>query len=694
MLSPEILFPEQPSSDSLPTISGTDCNQLARVINPPDGASYVALRLRPDRSGKEIKQLHFNDRLFVVRKLDAPGWCLATTDAGDVGFVWAPCLMIGAPEPDAVLHYVEPNQSAIGIAERYYKDAVGWGHDLRFYVNVMVYANRSVDKQRAGLRSDNEDWSEAKTYAGKYIWIPDTEFADAVRDKVSTGSISFAIWSALLGTVEVVFDAALAIIGFIGGLVHGVLECVWDTLKGFVELIGMLWDLLVGLLKLIGLCISGEIVNATASTYQRAKQIWEALSWELVGDLISKTVAGWIDGIKEKWEKGSWLERGHFVGWVIGYIIAEVVIAIYTAGGVTAVKLTGRLAEFVNFLRKFKPLEQVIVAAEESLEKAAEFRRLRLGLKIHPGIVHKCTSGAKITIRRDKTTTILGVFKEDLELIMKDLGELNNKTPGSIADVLKTTKAGKVGGLNFLNVGKTAELEAGTQWFEKVNGPWLKAVIERGDDIILVSRPGYMRNASGQLRTFGMEIEFLIKNGLRPSLLSTKAVRLPGTLEQVARAGIAVAAAYVGASEPDSVAQQVKAALANGADFHLGGTDFSKVLTSSACEIAFDFDVHGPASFSILLRKPGQTEGLFFYMLRHMRHAIDPSVQAETPAYYGRLLNEYFSDLLAGDFSISAEYQRLEPEFYDKLLRIPDLPPSHPAAIKCKNFDISWMQEL
>ena len=332
-------------------IAGKDVMKFARVmhVNP-----YLALRERPDRKAPEITRLAFNDRVFVVRELTTPAaWSLVVTDDRKFGYVWNEWLFVDPPEPNARLHRIGPGESAIGIAEQHYKGATGWGHDYRFYVNVLVYTNRGEGDKRKGISKDNKDdsWSATKTKAGVYIWVPSVEFADTLRGKVSSGSITYGAWELVKNLAATVWEWATFGVAFVAGLVHGALECVWDTITGIIDLINLIVDLVKAVLD---------------DPIGKAKQVWESLSL----DAIKEAILDWIDDFEKKWNASSSLKRGHFRGWVVGYLIAEVAIAIFTAGAATAVKWSGRLARIVNALRKVKGLGKVIDKADELAKKA------------------------------------------------------------------------------------------------------------------------------------------------------------------------------------------------------------------------------------------------------------------------------------------------------------------------------------
>ena len=132
------------------------------------------------------------------------------------------------------------------------------------------------------------------------------------------------------------------------------------------------------------------------------------------------------------------------------------------------------------------------------------------------------TSAGVIAANPDKTTTVLGRWSPDMKNVIGDTpsasaGQLN---PGSA--LAKTDDFGaKPGGFNVLNVPKSVEDAAGTQFFEKVNKPFLDEAIKRGDDVALGTIPGVKKDVieleTGALKgNFAKELDYLVRNDYKP----------------------------------------------------------------------------------------------------------------------------------------------------------------------------------
>jgi hypothetical protein len=99
-------------------------------------------------------------------------------------------------------------------------------------------------------------------------------------------------------------------------------------------------------------------------------------------------------------------------------------------------------------------------------------------------------------------------------------GSAGQLTPGSA--LAKTEDFGaKPGGFNVLNVPKSVEDAAGTQFFEKVNKPFLDEAIKRGDDVALGTIPTVKDQIilpkTGALNgNFAKELDYLVRNDYKP----------------------------------------------------------------------------------------------------------------------------------------------------------------------------------
>ncbi len=348
---------------NLPSIDGEEVEAFGRIRSLSGGVSVYAL---PGAGSRVLANLRFNDRVFVILRLRTPsGWLMVSTDDGAVGYVDQTKVSVGAPDPGARLHYVRPGETAQVIARQYYSEGVERGRDERFYVNVLVHANWSETGEARGVYRERLDgpWDTTQTRANYLIWVPSVEFANTLEGQVSAGSFRRDLWNRVARTFEQAWEWVKFSAGFLGGLIHGALECVWDMVVGIFDLVGFVWDF-------IKLIVAGELLS-------RARELWDSLS--LSG--IQQAATGLFNDFVAKWNHESALRRGHFRGWVVGYLIATVLLTIFTLGG-AALALTGRLGAIIRWARTVRVLSRAMdtaVAATRGLNASA--RRARDALR-------------------------------------------------------------------------------------------------------------------------------------------------------------------------------------------------------------------------------------------------------------------------------------------------------------------------
>ncbi len=169
--------------------AGTLVNELGIV------APEANLRPDPSTDNQPLKQLVLNTKVQIIKDLEG-GWSYISTEAGDTGYVASYLVRRGLPEPGAVLHKIESGESAIGIAERYYREKANkWGQDLRYYVNVLVHVNGGAGDGTKGIYTPHAGagWQETQVRSGYYIWIPSSDFAKTLQGVVGSASITYGI---------------------------------------------------------------------------------------------------------------------------------------------------------------------------------------------------------------------------------------------------------------------------------------------------------------------------------------------------------------------------------------------------------------------------------------------------------------------------------------------------------------------
>jgi len=211
------------------------------------GQPELHLRTLPQTTDEKnvICTLPFNTSLQVMRKY--PGnWYFVSTRSGELGYAGSQYIKIDAPEPNARLHRVESGitGTAIAIAEHYYRDkANDWGQDLRFYVNVLAWANRIP------VPNTTDGWRAVQFQADRLIWVPSQPFARSLKGIVNSGSLSYNAADALgiagildrLG--ELLDDFEMAVkksTAYMGESIRRhVEETLWGVLQGLAQMLAI-----------------------------------------------------------------------------------------------------------------------------------------------------------------------------------------------------------------------------------------------------------------------------------------------------------------------------------------------------------------------------------------------------------------------------------------------------------------------
>ncbi len=340
--------PGAQGANNLPFDGSTQLRKIGRVSN----ADGVNLHLTLDPKGAIEKRLPFNTRVFVDRQL--PGdWYFVTLEDGRFGYVYTKYVLLDPPEPGAILHLIKPGETALEIVRKHYKgSAISWGQDERYYVNVLVEANRSDKLCGIYQPSAKADWSETRTRANYFIWVPSVEFAKSLKGKVKSGSISYELWQGTKRAAAVVADVLLGTAAFVAGLLHGALESLWDFVTGIVDLLQLLWQLLVSAIK--------------RELHPALKQLWDVVSTLSPGQLIDAGVKAFLD----KWNDKDLLRKWHFRGWLVGYAIAE--IAMMFLGGAAVLKWAGKTSRLGKLLQKIPGVVKTLDKMEDAWKSVPE----------------------------------------------------------------------------------------------------------------------------------------------------------------------------------------------------------------------------------------------------------------------------------------------------------------------------------
>ncbi len=316
------------------------------------------LRKEPDpRKGENVlSTLAFNTSVFVYAAGgNNNGWYQIVTDKGQEGWVPTVAVALDPPEPSAELYKVKSGDTAIDLVGRWYGPPGGFKRwwwpgsddagDARFYVSALAYAN----KGRAGMSSPNDltersAWKQVRVIKGLTIWRPSKAFLQALKGKVSSGSITKELWEDVKKVAKAIWEFVVFAAAFIAGLLYGAGESIYDLFAGVVDLVKIAWS--------IGKSIfTGNIISD-------AKQFWE--------DLKQIDVSRMAKDFQDKWFATDPWDAGFFQGRVLGYVIMEIIMLVASGGILTALKWGGKFAKIGSLIAKLPRVAKLIEAVKGS----------------------------------------------------------------------------------------------------------------------------------------------------------------------------------------------------------------------------------------------------------------------------------------------------------------------------------------
>ena len=291
--------------------------------------------------------------------------------SGEYGYVEATKVNTHLPEPGAKLHQIKSGETAISIAEKYYKQSVQAGRDLRFYVNILEEINR----QGGGIhRPPNSAWEKTQAKTGVYIWIPSVAFANSFIGQVSSGSSVRDALKTAGNVAKTVGDFAVGGAALVAGVLEGALESLWSNLVGIKDLAVMVWDILKSL-------VTGNILND-------GQNLWNQITGINWGDLAQ----AWLGDFQKKWNEPDLPKKWQFRGWVIGYAITEIALAVLTFGGVTGAKWAGKIsAKAIQVIKEIPGVAKLAAQVSKipvpaPIKKGLEqLGKIEIGKKTQPG---------------------------------------------------------------------------------------------------------------------------------------------------------------------------------------------------------------------------------------------------------------------------------------------------------------------
>jgi Domain of unknown function (DUF4157) len=211
----------------------------------------VNVYAKPNQSGQDQPQskLEFNQHVLVLREVEG-GWYQISTPDAKIGYVNKAFLRVYKNDPGANLHIVKKGQSAIGVAEQYYRQFVQPGTDLRYFINVLALVNSNALK-----KPNNDNWKSVAFDADTTIYVPGAQHALTYKDQVNDGSFTNGLYAQVTGAL---------------GHVGDVIKSVMESPSHVGEVLGELWEVIkehwVGFVAVTtGLILAEMAVTALAA---------------------------------------------------------------------------------------------------------------------------------------------------------------------------------------------------------------------------------------------------------------------------------------------------------------------------------------------------------------------------------------------------------------------------------------------
>jgi hypothetical protein len=367
----------------------TTVNKLGIVRVEEATAKERGARLRQEPSTspgvKVIHHLDENTRVLILAQNEEWRYVLVDNKQyrGSLGYVRDYLIWTGLPDPDAVTYYIaEAGLGLQKLVENHpqYKDYdIRTGDDARSIVMAVLVANEGDSRTEKGVylnqaklaeASDPGAWEWIKDAADKYrrvlrpilqsvelrlgekIWLPGKSYIQALKGK---GIIpTRPEWK------NVAIAAAKGIGGFVAGLVEGFGTSIADVFIGIYELIKSVISFVVDL-------ISGKAIEAAEEFYDTVKEMSPGELFKMLKDALVQMISSSVEEFSRKWNADNTYNRWNYRGYVIGYILAEVLLLIFTAGTATIAKWLGKLGKLGQKL--LKVLDKVLGKVDDLLDK-------------------------------------------------------------------------------------------------------------------------------------------------------------------------------------------------------------------------------------------------------------------------------------------------------------------------------------
>ena len=322
----------------------------------------------------------------IVRAKDNSdtGWVYIESIEGEklTGWIAKYKVAYPIPDPDAKLYHIK--QRGIGLEKvvKQHEPYHGYsktGDDIRNLVKAIYIANKvtngngvyinikkNIEATSNASLTDNvldfidsyrDDvrplYQSVELIRGEDIWLPSVIYIDQLK---KTGQLKTR--SAFLNVIN---ELVKGTGGFLTGLVDGFFSSIIDLFKGIYELGKLIGEGLFKLKEIISIDFvekAHEIIKVIQDLAEYWKRDPEAAMSEIkqFAEGVISTIKQFADTIVKKfvaeWDQQNPYDKWNFRGYVIGYILAEVLMLIFTDGLATGLKWLGKLPKLLGKLGK------------------------------------------------------------------------------------------------------------------------------------------------------------------------------------------------------------------------------------------------------------------------------------------------------------------------------------------------------
>jgi hypothetical protein len=374
----------------------TSVNKLGIVRVEETEAKERGARLRqsPSTSSKSLVHLEENTKVFVVARNPASKWPIwiyvNVPSLSSFGYIAEHLVWMGLPDPDAQLFYV--GEKGMGLQKlvespKHYKlknadylqNYIETGDDARSLVMAIYTANEQDNRTKGhvyinqaklkeaqnpgaieGLKDRADEYrrvlrpilQSVEVLHGQKIWVPGEAYIKSLKDKEIIPTRPE--WK------NVAIAAAKGIGGFLAGLVDGFFSAIIEVFTG-------IYDLIKSVISLVMDLLSGELIRQAEEIYDQVSSMSASELVKMLKDAVTMIISEMFSDFIKRWCSNNVYESWYFRGQIVGYIAAEVLMAIFTAGAATAVKWLGKLGKLGGKLAQV--LGKILKKVDDAFDK-------------------------------------------------------------------------------------------------------------------------------------------------------------------------------------------------------------------------------------------------------------------------------------------------------------------------------------